>query len=152
MSLVRSRQLALRSVRAFSSTSRAANAELQSGDAAESSSPAPRPDEGMAVQYGSPRITDIHKSVYPTYDNPRRPEYPTHFKDAPLHKHVNYPLPILAPRKDGKVPETLGENTKVKQEILLSSLTGLSKAEFNNLTRFTPITKRVVNMTKKGKM
>jgi hypothetical protein len=49
--------------------------------------------------------------------------------------------------------ELLGGFTEAQnKEAVLSTLTGMSTDEIRGLNRYTVIIKRVVNMTKKGKM
>lgn len=50
------------------------------------------------------------------------------------------------------MPEVVEQNSQAVKEKVLKGLTGLDTEEIRGLTRYTVVLKRVVNMTKKGKM
>lgn len=82
----------------------------------------------------------------------RNPNYPTHFKDAPKVKLFNYAAPTFPPLPEEMRPQQLGENQKDKNMKVLAALTGFTRQELGNLYRYPVDMRRVVNMTKKGKM
>ena len=73
--------------------------------------------------------------------------------NAPQHVHINHPTRLFQPPSGQLRAELLGGYTEVQnKEAVLSTLTGMSTDEIRGLNRYTVILKRVVNMTKKGKM
>lgn len=104
------------------------------------------------VQWGNGRIEDIHTPIYPTHDVPRRPGFPA-LADAPLHKHVNFPVPFLKPQDASFTPpQTRGEDTNAKQLAVLAALTGLTQPELRKLHNYTGHFMVAAHQTKKGKM
>lgn len=112
----------------------------------------PLPAEQPQPLWGRGQLGDVHTPIYKTHAVPRRPSFPT-MPDAPLHKHVNFPLPFLEPPPaDLEPPETLGEDRQEKQLAVLGAITGLNKGELRGLHRFTGKVSLVAHQTKKGKM
>lgn len=113
--------------------------------------------EAAGAEWGSGRLTDIHKPMYVTNDVPRRPAFPAGPRgidaDAPLHKHVNFPVPFLRPVEEGfPKPETRGEDQLEKQMSILGALTGLTQRELRTLHKYTGKHMMAAHQTKKGKM
>ena len=50
------------------------------------------------------------------------------------------------------MPDVLGGNNAQRREIVLSAITGLSTGELRSLNKVTVAVKRVVTMSKKGKL
>jgi len=81
---------------------------------------------------------------------PRRRDYPqTH--PGPVHKNINQPQWMATP-SESQFPERIGENEEGRREEVSQAITGLSRDELRGLRRYTVVMKRVVKMTKKGKM
>jgi hypothetical protein len=73
--------------------------------------------------------------------------------NAPKHVQINHPTRLFQPPSGQLRQELLGGFTEAQnKEAVLSTLTGMSTDEIRGLNRYTVIIKRVVNMTKKGKM
>lgn len=71
---------------------------------------------------------------------------------APQHRHINHPERLFSPPRGNEMPEIVEQNSQQVKEKVLKGLTGLDTDELRGLTRYTVVLKRVVNMTKKGKM
>ncbi|KAJ9120881.1 hypothetical protein QFC22_002816 [Naganishia vaughanmartiniae] len=72
--------------------------------------------------------------------------------NAPQHRHINHPERLFTPPRANEMPEVVEQNSAQVKEKVLKGLTGLDTDEIRGLTRYTVVLKRVVNMTKKGKM
>lgn len=73
--------------------------------------------------------------------------------NAPQHVQINHPTRLFQPPSGQLRAELLGGYTEAQnKEAVLSTLTGMSTDEIRGLNRYTVVLKRVVNMTKKGKM
>ena len=83
---------------------------------------------------------------------PRLSSFPSQFPNPPLHSHLNFPHPAYSAPPRGQMPDVLGGNMMARRELVLSSITGLSTSELRGLHRITASVKRVVNMSKKGKL
>ena len=113
--------------------------------------------EAAGAEWGSGRLSNIHKPLYKTNDVPRRPAFPAGPRgidpDAPLHKHVNFPVPFLRPvDPNHPKPETRGEDQAMKQMSVLGALTGLSMSELRGLHKYVAKVMMAAHQTKKGKM
>lgn len=71
---------------------------------------------------------------------------------APQHTHINHPDRLFPPRQPQEWPPVVEQSSAQVKEKVLRGLTGLDVDELRGLTRYTVVLKRVVNMTKKGKM
>lgn len=91
------------------------------------------------------------KSSYVLKPIPRPSSFRSRFPDAPLHSHISHPDKLFE-GATGEFPDVVGGNAAAEKEIVLASVTGLSKEEIRGLNRYAVVVKRVVNMTKKGKM
>lgn len=58
----------------------------------------------------------------------------------------------MATPSESQFPERIGENEEGRREEVSQAITGLSRDELRGLRRYTVVMKRVVKMTKKGKM
>lgn len=70
----------------------------------------------------------------------------------PQHVHVNHPSRLFPTLGPAEWPQVVEQNSQAVKERVLRGVTGLDVDEVRGLTRFTVVLKRVVNMTKKGKM
>lgn len=90
-------------------------------------------------------------TLRPSY--PGQPLPPLH---APQHKQINHPERLFPTidnvETSGLIPELLNANGEQAKLDVLEAMTGLSGGEIKGLNRYTVVLKRVVNMTKKGKM
>jgi len=103
----------------------------------------------------APRIrdltpADLHKPIVFRTPVPRSPDFPTRFEDAPTHEHINYPHRMFERPAANEMPEIAGEATDATGAI--AAITGLTRQEVRNLCTYKVVMKRVVNMTKKGKL
>jgi hypothetical protein len=71
---------------------------------------------------------------------------------SPQHVHINHPERLFPSRAPQEWPQVVEQNSAQVKEKVLRGLTGLDVDELRGLTRYTVVLKRVVNMTKKGKM
>ncbi|KAJ9116604.1 hypothetical protein QFC20_000537 [Naganishia adeliensis] len=71
---------------------------------------------------------------------------------SPQHVHINHPDRLFSQRGPAEWPQVVEQNSAQVKEKVLRGLTGLDVDELRGLTRYTVVLKRVVNMTKKGKM
>ncbi|KAJ9092009.1 hypothetical protein QFC21_006989 [Naganishia friedmannii] len=71
---------------------------------------------------------------------------------APQHRHINHPDRLFTTPRASEMPEVVEQNSQQVKEKVLKGLTGLDTDELRGLTRYTVVLKRVVNMTKKGKI
>lgn len=71
---------------------------------------------------------------------------------APQHAHINHPDRLFPTQQPQEWPPVVEQNSAQVKEKVLRGLTGLDVDELRGLTRYTVVLKRVVNMTKKGKM
>lgn len=71
---------------------------------------------------------------------------------SPQHVHINHPNRLFPQRGPAEWPQVVEQNSAQVKEKVLRGLTGLDVDELRGLTRYTVVLKRVVNMTKKGKM
>ena len=78
-----------------------------------------------------------------------RSEFTAH---PPTHKHLNFPNPLYGVPPRNEMPEVLGGNNAQRRETVLSAITGLSPGELKGLNKVTVAVKRVVSMSKKGKL
>jgi small subunit ribosomal protein S5 len=91
------------------------------------------------------------KSSYVMNPVPRPSSFRSRFPDAPLHSHVSHPDRLFE-GATGEHPAIVGGNSAAEKEVVLAAVTGLPKDEIRLLNRYAVVVKRVVNMTKKGKM
>jgi hypothetical protein len=89
-------------------------------------------------------------AVSPHHPVPRRPDFPATYP-GPTHKHINEPKFLDAP-PSSQFPARIGENEEGRREDVSLAITGMSRDEMRGLRRYTVVLKRVVKMTKKGKM
>lgn len=89
-------------------------------------------------------------SLVPHTPIPRRSEFPTSYP-GPSHKHINQPKFLDAP-PESQFPARIGENEEGRREDVSLAITGMRREEMRGLRRYTVVLKRVVKMTKKGKM
>lgn len=95
-------------------------------------------------------LTGQSGSVSPHNPIPRRPDFPATYP-GPTHKHINQPRLLDSPPAS-QFPDRIGENEEGRREDVSLAITGMSKDEMRGLRRYTVVLKRVVKMTKKGKM
>lgn len=129
-----------------------ASAEASAAAAAHASKAELEAKWGAGVQWGRGQLADMHTPIYPMHDVPRRPGFPG-MPDAPVHKHINYPVPFLQPvEKDVRKPETVGEDQNSKQMDVLTAVMGMRKGEIRRLHQYTAHHMPATVQTKKGKM
>ncbi|CAD6567178.1 MAG: 28S ribosomal protein S5, mitochondrial [Tremellales sp. Tagirdzhanova-0007] len=84
---------------------------------------------------------------------PRSPAFTSELTaHPPIHKHLNFPNPLYSAPPPNEMPDVLGGNNAQRREIVLSAITGLSTGELRSLNKVTVAVKRVVTMSKKGKL
>jgi hypothetical protein len=71
---------------------------------------------------------------------------------SPQHKHINHPSRLFPTQGPAEWPQVVEQNSQAVKEKVLKGVTGLETDELRGLNRYTVVLKRVVNMTKKGKM
>lgn len=123
-----------------------------------SSVPTPSPSDVPNPRRRDPRLAprlkdlkpeDVHTPIVYRTRIPRSAAFRTRFKDAPEHQHINFPHPMFATPPEGKRPSAVGEASDPTYTI--GAVMGMQPGEVRKLSNFNIITKRVVNMTKKGK-
>ncbi|BEI84375.1 hypothetical protein CcaverHIS002_0409790 [Cutaneotrichosporon cavernicola] len=97
-------------------------------------------------------VANLTRPLMPHYTVARSPDYPNHMKDAPQHRIYNFPNNTFPPLPESEHPIALGENMVAKNMRVLGALTGYTRQELEGLYRYPVDMRRVVNMTKKGKM
>jgi hypothetical protein len=103
-----------------------------------------RPSSTLApVPSSSPSLS----SYIPTLDLPST----SHLPSSP-HRHINHPTRLFPSLPASSWPTLLDDNSPAVKEQVLATATGLSRDELRGLWKNTVVLKRVVNMTKKGKM
>ncbi|WOO81444.1 37S ribosomal protein S5, mitochondrial [Vanrija pseudolonga] len=94
----------------------------------------------------------LHRTIVPTTDVRRHPDYPNRFPDQPVHKHINHEIRVIQnPPSEKSLPERMGGDDFAKSGQLISAITGLDILELRNLVRKEGSTHPVVQMTTKGK-
>lgn len=121
--------------------------------AASTSTPAPPPSaDKVPGKLSAPEMSNLTRPLMPHYTVARSADYPNHFKDAPQHRIYNFPGNTFPPLPESQHPTALGENMASKNRKVLAAITGYSREELDGLYRYPVDVRRVVNMTKKGKM
>ncbi|KAK4689128.1 hypothetical protein P7C73_g978, partial [Tremellales sp. Uapishka_1] len=87
-------------------------------------------------------------SLPPTQFYPFHP-VPKPSSSALTHQHINFPNRLFPQPPPSEFPDLLGGNKRDEREAVMTALTGAKPSE---LHRFVVVSKRVSNMTKKGKM
>lgn len=91
-------------------------------------------------------------SLLPYHPVPRSPYFPSAFPSPPQHKYLNFPEPLFKPPPVDEFPDRVGLKAEQRREEVSQAITGLKRDEMRALRRYTVVMKRVVKMTKKGKM
>lgn len=104
----------------------------------------------VASSSSSSSTLDDLSLVVPRESIPRRPDFPATYP-GPSHKHINQPKFLTAPPAS-EFPARIGENEEGRRELVSLAITGMRGEEMRGLRRYTVVLKRVVKMTKKGKM
>ncbi|CAK9779959.1 hypothetical protein CC85DRAFT_158755 [Cutaneotrichosporon oleaginosum] len=129
-----------------------ARAPLARAASTSTSTPTPA-DQPKAVGNLSPKdIANLTRPLMPHYTVARSPDFPNYYKDAPQHRIYNFPNNTFPPLPESQHPTALGENMAAKNRRVLSAITGYTREELEGLYRYPVDVRRVVNMTKKGKM
>ena len=94
----------------------------------------------------NPQATLEHSIV------PRSTHHPSSLASHPTHKHINFPHKLFSPPSPEAMPERIGATSVSAEMDVLSGVTGLGSDELRALRSKAVVMKRVVKMTKKGKL
>lgn len=97
-----------------------------------------------------PALVLPHESKIPRSLNAAHQSLPP--ASSPQHTHINHPARLFPTTGPAEWPQVVEQNSQQVKEKVLRGVTGLDVDELRGLNRYTVVLKRVVNMTKKGKM
>lgn len=94
----------------------------------------------------------LHRTIVPTTDVRRHPDYPNRFANQPIHKHINHEIRVIQnPPKEKDLPERGGGDDLARSGQLVAAITGISVLEQRQLVRKEGSVHPVVQMTGNGK-